>query len=138
MASDEDLPLSVNGDRRALSLADLALVDIGATVYALDLNEDTDADTSQVKGGIVISIETGTDAESGETMRRFVTATPWHGQVRFDSLLAIEVRQVEVPNAGHIRSLIRAMAKVVATSKRSFTSNETKCIGAMGRLVEAL
>lgn len=135
---EDQLPHSVNGERRAVTLDDLALVDIGTTVYALDLNEDTDVNAAQVKGGTVIAIETGLDEASGEYVRRFVTAKPWGGRtVYFDTLLASDVRQVAMPNGAVIKSLIRCMGLVVAGSKQ-MSSDQVKCVGAMNRLMEVL
>lgn len=119
-----------------VSSEELALVEIGCSVFALDLNE-TDVRSQDVKGGTVIAIETDVDPETGETQRRFVTATPWRGDVRFDVVLASECRQVAPPNASFIRSLVRALAKAVASSKR-FGTHQVRCMGAATRLMEVL
>lgn len=116
----------------------LDLVEVGCTIYALDLNEQTDAEARQVKGGVVLAIETALDVDTGEVQRRFITATPWRRAVRFDSLAADQVAQVELPNAAAIRSLIRSMARVVADSKRLFTTDEARCVDGQGLLMRAL
>lgn len=136
---DEILPSSVAGVRRTVSLDDLALIEPGCTVYALDLNDDTDVDTQHVKGGTVYSIESERDSETGEVQRRFMTATPWRGGVRFSTVRADEVRQVEMVNASAVRTVIRLAAKVVATSKGStFTSFERRCVDVQQLLMKAL
>lgn len=136
---DHLLPSSAFGDRRPVSLADLALVEPGCTVFALDLNDDTDADAGNVKGGTVYAIETQRDPETGETQRRFHTATPWRGEIRFDTVLAERVRQVELVNAAAARTVIRQAAKVIATSKgATFTSFERRCATVIVELMKAL
>lgn len=116
------------------------LIDVGCTVWALDLNVDVDLDVDhrQVQGGIVVAIETAADPDTGELQRRFVTATPWQGRVRWDSLLASQVAQIAPPNTAAIRSLIRACAGVVAKSKRVMATDEARCIAAQYRLMETL
>lgn len=111
-----------------MNALDTDLVELGCYVSSLDLNTDTDADADQVRGGIVISIESHSDPETGEVQRRFITATPWRRDVRFDVVLADEVKQIELPNAAMIRSLIRQAGKVVAQSKRAMGTDVARCI----------
>lgn len=120
------------------AVLDAELVEVGCSVFALDLNEDTDADVRHIRGGVVIAIETAVDADTGEVQRRFITATPWQGRIRWDSLLASELGQVAPPNTSVIRSLIRSMATVVARSKRTVTTDEARCITAQAALMEVL
>lgn len=117
---------------------DTDLVELGCYVGALDLNSGTDADANQVQGGIVFAIESHADPDTGEVQRRFITATPWRGQVRFDVLLASEVKQVELPNSAMIRSLIRQAAKVVGQSKRAMGTDVARCITLQQTLMEIL
>lgn len=121
-----------------MTVSGLELVEVGCHVYALDLNSDTDADAVDVRGGIVVAIETAVDQDTGEVMRRFVTATPWRGRVRWDALRADEVAEVSPANTAFIRSLIRALAKVVAGSKRTLATDEAKAITAQAVLMEVL
>jgi hypothetical protein len=115
------------------AMVDTDLVELGCYVGALDLNSDTDADGDSVRGGIVFAIESHADPETGEVQRRFITATPWRREVRFNSLLASEVKQIEL-----IRSLIRQAGKVVAQSKRAMGSDVARCITLQQTLMEIL
>lgn len=113
------------------------LIEIGCSVFALDLNTQTDADARDVKGGVVVSIETGTNPTTGEIQRRFITATPWRREIRFDSLLADHVVQAEPPNSASIWTLIRTAAGVVANAKKR-GSDTARCIALQHHLMEVL
>lgn len=113
------------------------LIEIGCSIYALHADQ-TDADMRLVKGGVVVAVETAADRDTGEIERRFVTATPWRGQVRFDALVAGEVAQAEPPNVASLRALIRTAARVVADSKRTFTTDESRCIALQHNLMEVM
>jgi hypothetical protein len=121
-----------------MSAVDPDLVELGCCVYALDLNTQTDADANQVQGGIVFAIESHVDPDTGEVERRFITATPWRGQVRFDVVLADEVKQIELPNSAMIRSLIRQAGKVVAQSKRAMGTDVARCVSLQQTLMGIL
>lgn len=112
------------------------LIELGCTVYGLS-SDDTDADMNAVKGGVVVAIATGTNRETGEQQRKFITATPWQRRVRFDELLADHVRQADPPNTASIRSLIRTAAGVVAQAKQ-IGSDTARCIQLQHDLMEAL
>lgn len=118
--------------------ADTQLVEIGMKVWALPVAELLDVDVNAVKGGTVVAIETDVDPDTAEVQRRFITAAVWRGGVRFDSLVADDVAQVEPMNVAGIRTLIRAAAKVVANSKRVFTTDEARCIDLQRNLMEAM
>jgi hypothetical protein len=125
-----------------MSLAtDLAMpveqVEIGCYVWALDLNQ-IDADASQVKGGVVVAIETAPKSDgTGEAQRRFITATQFRGDVVFEALLAENVRQVALPNSAAMWGLIRAAAAAVAKSKKRGSST-ARCIALQHQLLEVL
>lgn len=114
-----------------------ALIEIGMSVWALN-SDDTDADMRSVQGGTVVSIETDTDRDTGEIQRRFVTATPWRGAVRFDFVNAGQVAQVAPMNVAAVRALIRTAAGVVAKAKRVFTTDEARCIALQHELMRIL
>jgi hypothetical protein len=135
---DEILPMSTNGERRAPSAEELALVDVGCSVWALNLEADTDAEASEIKGGVVFAVETAADPETGELQRRFITATPWRRQIRFDVVLADEVRQVAAPNTSVMKSLLRRAASVVAESGKRMSTDVTRCITLQQKLMEVL
>lgn len=111
------------------------LIEIGCQVWTLDLNQQTDADTDQVKGGTVVDIATDIDEETGEIDRRFITATPWQRRIRFDTVNANEVRQAGPPNMASIRNLIRISAGLVADSKRIGT-DQARLIALQQKLLE--
>lgn len=111
------------------------LIEIGCSVYALD-SDQTDADMRNVKGGVVVAIETGAN-DDGELQRRFITATSWRRDIRFDTLLAEHVAQADPPNTATIRGLIRTAAGVVAGAKR-VGSAEARCIQLQHDLMVAL
>lgn len=117
--------------------ADAQLVEIGMKVWALDL-ERNDLDARDIKGGVVIAIETNVDTDTGEIERRFICAEPWRGAVRFDAINASDVATVEPMNVAGVRNLIRAAARVVASSKRIFTTDEARCVDLQRNLMEAL
>lgn len=117
--------------------AEVALVEVGCYVWVLDLDR-TDADANAVKGGVVYAIETDVDTETGEVQRRFMCATQWRGAIRFDVVLADEVRTVDRAQANIIRNLIRAAAGVVAKSKRIFATDEARCIALQHELLKVL
>lgn len=106
------------------------LVEIGMTVVALDL-EDTDADLADVRGGVVIAIETTADPDTGEIQRRFVTAKQWRSEVRWSSLRGDEVRDVLPFDSSAVRRLVRAMAKKVADGKGVLLTDDLQLIDAM-------
>lgn len=137
VTADDLLPFSVLGERRRPTLDELRLVDVGALVFSLNLEDDTDADFDQVQGGTVIEVTTSVTAD-GEVQRRFLTATAWRGRIRFDVIDAENVRQIELPNAAVIRSLIRAMARQVGSSRRQVTTNEATLIKAQSTLMGVL
>lgn len=112
------------------------LIELGCSVFGLS-SDDTDADMTAVKGGVVVAIATGTNPTTGEQQRKFITATPWQRRIRFDELLADHVRQADPPNTASIRALIRTAAGVVAQSKR-VGSDEARCIHLQHDLMEAL
>lgn len=117
-------------------LIPVELIEVGCSVWAHEI-EKTDAETRQIRGGTVIQISTHVDAETGEVSRKFHTATPWRGGVRFDELAAGDVEQVEPPNAAWIRSLMRSAAAVVQKSKRT-SSDVARCIALQAQLMEVL
>lgn len=112
------------------------LIELGCTVYGLT-SDQTDADMRDVKGGVVVAIGTGYSRRTGEQMRKFVTATPWRGEIRFDELVADDVRQADPPNTASMRALIRTAAGVVAKANR-VGSSEARCIQLQHDLMEAL
>lgn len=111
------------------------LIEIGCTVFALN-SDRTDADMRAVKGGTVVAIATGATSD-GELQRKFITATPWRNEIRFDELLAEHVDQADPPNTAAMRTLIRTAAAVVAKAKR-VGSAEARCIQLQHDLMEAL
>lgn len=111
------------------------LIEIGCSVYALS-SDQTDADMRQVKGGTVVAIETGAN-DDGETQRRFITATTWRREIRFDSLLAEHVVQADPPNTAAMWQLIRTAAGVVKDSKKR-GSDTARCIALQHQLMEVL
>lgn len=113
------------------------LVEIGMTVLALNLETDTDADLADVRGGVVVAIETAVDDETGEVMRRFVTAKQWRREIRWSALRADQLRDVLPYDSSAVRRLVRAMAKKVADSKGVLVSDDLKLIDAMHVLAHA-
>lgn len=113
------------------------LVEIGMTVLALNLENDTDADLADVRGGVVVGVDTAIDADTGEVMRHFVTAKQWRRQIRWSSLNANEVRDVLPYDSAEIRRLIRAMARDVAAGKGVLLSDDLQLIDAMHVLARA-
>jgi hypothetical protein len=130
------LPESVNGARRGVTRSDLELVEPGCCVYTSE--PDGDLLDHQIRGGIVVWIETGFDKDSGELWRRFVTASPSGRGIRWEHLDAAQVRQIMGPNSASIRGLIRKMATVVALSKSTFSTDEARCINGQVTLMKAL
>lgn len=115
----------------------LDLVEIGCSVWAHD-PEKTDADTRDIRGGVVVAIGTGTSRKTGETgLRLFTTATPWRDTVRFAEIVADDVEQAEPPNVAAIRRLIRHAAGVVTKSKRA-GSDVARCVALQAQLMEVL
>lgn len=121
-----------------VGMGETSLVALGAKVWALDL-EQTDADASAVKGGIVISIETDVDPDTGEVQRRFVCAEPWQRNIRIDIVNADDVKTVEPMNVAAVRRLIRTAARLVGESKRAvIDSSEARLIDLQHRMKEIL
>lgn len=118
---------------------DVELVEPGMQVLALDLNDDTDAEMIDVRGGVVVAIGSDPDPETGEVQRRFIVAKRGrHQQVRWASLRADEVRQVLPYDSSAVRKLVCAMAGIVAEHKgRPFTDEHRKLIDAMAALAPA-
>jgi hypothetical protein len=112
------------------------LVELGCTVFALNLDGQTDADAPSVLGGIVVQIDAGPNG-AGEVERIFTTATPWRRAIRFDVLHASDVRQTLPPNTAAIRGLLQLAARVVADTKRIGT-DQARCIRLQADLMEIL
>jgi hypothetical protein len=110
------------------------LVEVGMSVLALDLNDDTDADLADVRGGVVVAIETAVDPDTGELQCRFVTAKQWRRQIRWSALRADEVRQVVPFDSAAVRRLIRAMARTVAEGKGVILTDDRRLVDAMAVL----
>lgn len=138
VAADVDLPFSVQGARRAPTPDEIRLIEPGCTVWALNLEWDTDADADQVKGGVVFSIESELDEETGEVQRRFITATPWRGRIRFDVVGAGEVRQVMAPNPASMRTLLRKAGEIVGRSGKRMSTDVARCVTLQAKLMEVL
>lgn len=114
---------------------DVEQVAVGMNVRALDVNEDTDADVRQVRGGIVVRVETDVDQDTGEVTRRFVCAKQWSPkEIRWASLRADEVREVMPFSSADARRLVRAMATVVASRKGLLDTRDHELIDAMAAL----
>lgn len=113
------------------------LVEIGMTVIALNLEQDTDADLADVRGGIVVAIDTDRNPDTGEIQRRFITAKQWRRQIRWSSLNADDVRDVLPYDSSAVRRLVRAMARDVADRKSVMTSDDLQLIEAMAVLSHA-
>lgn len=118
------------------STVDVEAVQIGMTVLALDLENDTDADLVDVRGGIVVSIDTAPDPETGEVRRYFTTAKHWRREVRWSRLAADEVRDVLPFTSSDVRRLIRVMARQVADRKSVLDTDDCRLIDAMAILKE--
>lgn len=132
----DHFPFSVDGVRRPVRRDDLELVDLGCTVFALHLDEDTDADAVRVRGGQVLYIGTHQDHETGELERLFMTARVDGRRVRFDSIRASEVRQITAPNPAVLKSLLQAMGRVVADTRMS--TDVQKCADGIGQITQIL
>lgn len=116
---------------------DTELVEVGMSIWPVDFDV-TDLEASQVKGGTVVAIETDVDRDTGEVQRRFVCASPWRRTIRFDVITADQVKTVEPMNVAAVRTLIRSAARVVAESKRIFTTDEARCVRLQSELMEVL
>jgi hypothetical protein len=114
---------------------DVEQVAVGMTVLALDLEEDTTADLQDVRGGVVVAIDTHLDADTGEITRAFICAKQWRRQIRWSTLTAADVRDVLPFDSSGVRRLIKAMARTVAEAK-SLLSDERRLIEAMNTLKE--
>lgn len=118
---------------------DTEIVAVGMQVRVLDLNANPDLDATDVRGGVVVAIDTAYDPDTGERQRLFVTAKRLpRGTVRWAALRANEVRQIDPYSSNEIRKLIAAMAGVIAANKgRVLTDEHRKLIDAMAVLAQA-
>jgi hypothetical protein len=117
-------------------LADTDYVEVGMTVLALDLEGDTDADLQDVRGGVVVAIDTHVDPDSGEINRSFICAKQWRRQIRWSTLTAADVRDVLPFDAAAVRRLIKALARDIADTKGVLLTNERKAIDAIHVLAQ--
>jgi hypothetical protein len=118
---------------------DVEAVAVGMSVLALDLEGDTDADLADVRGGVVIAVDTHVDPDTGEIQRVFLCAKQWRREVRFSRLTAAEVRDVLPFNSRTVWGLVKAMARVVAEAKGTTPDTSvSRCIDAQARLLEVL
>jgi hypothetical protein len=117
-------------------LADTDYVEVGMTVLALDLEGDTDADLQDVRGGVVVAIDTHVDPDSGEISRAFICAKQWRRQIRWSTLTAADVRDVLPFDAAAVRRLIKALARDIADTKGVLLTNERKAIDAIHVLAQ--
>lgn len=111
------------------------LVEVGQQVIALDLmNDETDADLGDVRGGVVVAIESEVDRETGEVQRRFVCCKQYRRRIVWSTLTAKDVRQVLPFDSAAVRKLIRAMAADLGGRKGPMVTDDHRTIDAMQRL----
>jgi hypothetical protein len=115
---------------------DVEVVEPGMSVLALDLDEDTDADLQDVRGGVVIAVDTHRDVETDEIQRVFLCAKQWRREVRFSALLAGDVRDVLPFDSAAVRRLRRAMNRVAAEAKGPTLDAERRLLDAITVLKE--
>lgn len=120
-----------------MTAVDVTLLEPGMSAWVLDADR-TDADMAQVRGGTIIGIDRTVDADTGELTTKVTTATAWRGSVRYDTFDASEIRTVDLMNTATVRGLIRAAAGIVASSKRSYTSDVAKAIDLQAQLARVL
>lgn len=111
------------------------LVTVGCSVF--DCEPDVDPDTP-ITGGIVWSIDSTVDRDTGEIVKAFATVEPWRDRVRFLTVAAADVRQWNRLNSAAVRSVVRRMARVIATGRGALDSTDLLMLDAMSRLVRAL
>jgi hypothetical protein len=117
---------------------DVEAVAVGMTVLALDLEGDTDADLQDVRGGVVIAVDTHRDVDTGEIQRVFLTAKQWRREIRWAAIRADEVRQVLEFNSATVRRLVRAMGAHLGAGKGAFVTVDRQLIQAMHALREVI
>jgi hypothetical protein len=115
---------------------DVEQVAIGMTVLALDLEADTHADLADVRGGVVVAIDTTVDPDTGEIQRAFTTAKQWRREIRWAQIRADEIRDVLPYSSSTVRNLVRAMARHIAESKGVLMTDDRRCVTAMATLTE--
>jgi hypothetical protein len=116
------------------------LVTVGCSVY--DKAPDCDPDEAErIRGGVVWGTDRRVDAETGELVDVFLVAERWprwKQRVRFDRILAADVRQWNLPQPAVIKSLIASAAEQVAAHGKAIGTDELACVELQHRLVAVL
>lgn len=114
------------------------LIEVGCYVFARGVSDEAIFD-GDATGGVVVSVDTHVDGETGEVQRQFSIARA-HGprRVRWGRLRADQVGEVHPPSSATVRSLFRAIERCAAERKGPLSSDDRRDLEALTRLFEAI
>jgi hypothetical protein len=121
---------------------DIQLADVGSYVVWGQPGDTLSAEERQIDGsardGVVWLVDTHVDPDSGEVSRLFRTVKQWRGTLRWDAIPADHVAIVHPMNSATVRALIRALGSDGLGKRGPFTSDHTRAVDALTRLIEAV